>query len=179
MLLTEIPVVDAVLQTHAAELGDDFTGYRNHTYRVLNLCVALRSMNGEQLRRLFVAAAFHDLGIWTNRSFDYIEPSAGLACAHLAGTGKAEWQPEVSGMIQEHHRITRYRKEPASLIEPFRQADWIDVSHGIVTFGLPRKVLREIFAAWPDAGFHRRLMQLALKRLRTHPRNPLPMLKWR
>lgn len=81
------------------------------------------------MRRLFVATAFHDLGIWTNHTFDYLGPSAGLACALLAETGKAEWQPEVSGKIQQHHRITRYRNEPDSLVEPFRQADWIDVSH--------------------------------------------------
>lgn len=178
MLLTEIPVLDGVLRAHAGELGDDFTGYRNHAYRVLNLCVALRLVTGEELRQIFVAAAFHDLGIWTNRTFDYLEPSAGLACAHLAETGKSEWQPEVSRMINEHHRITRARGEPDSLAEPFRQADWIDVSHGVVAFGLPRKVLREIFAAWPDAGFHRRLVQLTLARLRTNPRSPLPMLKW-
>lgn len=178
MLLTEIPVVDGVINAHAAELGDDLTGYRNHAYRVLNFCVALTSVNGEQLRRLFVATAFHDLGIWTNRSFDYLAPSAGLACAHLAETGKAEWQPEVSGMIAEHHRIRRARGAPHALIEPFRQADWIDISCGVLTFGLPRKVLREIFAAWPDAGFHRRLVQLSLRRLRTNPGSPLPMLKW-
>lgn len=178
MLLTEIPVVDSVLNAHAAELGDDFTGYRNHAYRVLNLCVALQSVNGEHLRRLFVAAAFHDLGIWTNRTFDYLEPSAELACAHLAATGKADWQPEVSGMITEHHRIRRARGPRDSLTEAFRQADWIDISHGVLSFGVPRKVMRQIFAAWPDAGFHRRLVQLFLKRLRTNPGSPLPMLKW-
>jgi hypothetical protein len=178
VLLTEIPVLDGVLRAHAAELGDDFTGYRNHAYRVVNLGIALRAPDSGQLRQFAIAAAFHDLGIWTDRTFDYLGPSAGLACAHLAASGQAEWQTEVSGMITEHHRITRARAEPGLLAEPFRQADWIDVSHGIVTFGLSRKVLREIFAAWPDAGFHRRLVQLSLKRLWTNPGSPLPMLKW-
>lgn len=178
MLLTEIPVLDGLLSTHAAALGDDFTGYRNHTYRVVNLCVALLPVDGARFRKLAIAAAFHDLGIWTDRTFDYLKPSVGLACAHLAETGQAEWQPEVSGMILEHHRISRCREGPDSLVESFRQADWVDVSNGLLTFGLPRDVLREVFATWPDAGFHRRLIQLALKRLRTHPWNPLPMLKW-
>ncbi len=178
MLLTEIPVLDGVLRAHAVELGNDLTGYRNHAYRVVNLGIALRAPDNEQVRQFAIAAAFHDLGIWTNRTFDYLRPSASLACAHLVATGQVELQGEISGMITEHHRITRAHAEPNSLAEPFRQADWIDVSHGIVTFGLPRKVLREIFAAWPDAGFHRRLVQLSLKRLCTNPGSPLPMLKW-
>jgi hypothetical protein len=32
--------------------------------------------------------------------------------------------------------------------------------------------------AWPNAGFHRRLAQLAFERLRSHPLSPLPMLRW-
>jgi hypothetical protein len=178
MLLTEIPDLDAVLRAHASELGADFTGYRNHAYRVVNLCTAIRPADGEASRKLAIAAAFHDLGIWTERTFDYLGPSVELSCAHLAALDKWEWQPEVSRMILEHHRISRYREQPESLVEPFRQADWIDVSHGLLSFGLPRKVIRQVFAAWPDAGFHRKLVQLSLRRLRTNPGNPLPMLKW-
>ena len=39
-LLTDLPIVEDVLADHAPELGRDFTGYRNHVYRVANLCVA-------------------------------------------------------------------------------------------------------------------------------------------
>jgi hypothetical protein len=33
-------------------------------------------------------------------------------------------------------------------------------------------------AAFPDAGFHRRLAELTLTRLRHHPLDPLPMIRW-
>ena len=85
--------------------------------------------------------------------------------------------PEITAMILEHHKLSAYRGDPGWLVEPFRRADWVDVSRGIRTFGLPRQLLREIFATWPSAGFHRRLVQLELTRLRTHPWNPLPMFK--
>ena len=39
MLLTEIATLDALLEAHAAALGRDFTAHRNHTYRIVNLCV--------------------------------------------------------------------------------------------------------------------------------------------
>ncbi len=38
-LLTSVPTIDEVLHDHASELGHDFTAYRNHVYRVVNLCV--------------------------------------------------------------------------------------------------------------------------------------------
>jgi len=178
MLLTEIATLDEVLQAHAEALGGDFTAYRNHTYRVANLCVALSSGDPEPLRKIAIAAAFHDLGIWTDGTFDYLQPSIRLAAAHLAQSGRAEWTPEITAMILEHHKISAWwRGNPYWLVEPFRQADWVDVTRGLRTFGLPRSLLREIFAKWPSAGFHKRLVQLELRRLRTHPWNPLPMLK--
>ena len=91
MLLTEIPTLDELLQAHAAALGDDFTAYRNHTYRVVNLCVALSPGDSAQLEKIATAAAFHDIGIWTDRTFDYLRPSVGSACAYLARSGREDW----------------------------------------------------------------------------------------
>jgi hypothetical protein len=51
-LLTEIPTLDAVRGTHAEGLGDDFTAYRNHAYRVANLCVAQSSEDPRHIETL-------------------------------------------------------------------------------------------------------------------------------
>ena len=177
MLLTEIATLDELLHAHEAALGSDFEGYRNHTYRVVNLCAALSSSEPEQLQKMAIAAAFHDLGIWTDGTFDYLQPSVRLAGAHLDRSGRAEWTPEITAMILEHHKISAWRGDPHWLVEPFRRADWVDVTRGLRAFGLSRSLLREIFSAWPSAGFHKRLVQLELKRLRTHPWNPLPMVR--
>ena len=40
-LLTSVPTIDEVLHDHMSELGPDFIGYRNHVYRVVNLCAAM------------------------------------------------------------------------------------------------------------------------------------------
>jgi hypothetical protein len=177
MLLTQIAILDELLMAHAVALGRDFTGYRNHTYRVVNLCVAQSSGEPEPLEKVAIAAAFHDLGIWTAGTFDYLPPSVGLAGDYLSRAGKAAWLPEITAMILEHHKISACRDESWPLVEIFRRSDWVDVSRGLITFGLSRDLLREIFAAWPSAGFHRRLVQLAISRLRTHPWNPLPMMR--
>jgi hypothetical protein len=176
-VLTEIARLDAILDRHAAVLAGDFEAYRNHAYRVANLCAAASSGSPEAIEQIAIAAAFHDLGIWTDRTFDYLEPSARLARDYLVAEGRAEWVPGVTAAIREHHRITRYDGAHAALAEPFRRADWIDVSGGILASGSTRPLFRAAVARWPRAGFHRLLARLELRRLRTHPWHPLPMLK--
>jgi hypothetical protein len=59
-----------------------------------------------------------------------------------------------------------------------RRADWIDVSRGLRRFGVPRPFIAAVATTWPNAGFHRRLVQLTIDRFWKHPLSPLPMVKW-
>jgi hypothetical protein len=174
-LLRHIPTIDDVLARHRTVLGDDFSGYRNHVYRVANLCVAIAGRS--ELEKIAVAAVFHDLGIWTNGTFDYIAPSIALAREYLVTQALDDWTTEIEGMIGDHHKITRATTGPSLLIEAFRRADWIDVTRGLRGFGIPRAFVARLFATWPDAGFHWRLVTLTLDRFRNHPLTPLPMVK--
>ena len=177
-LLTNLPTVEEVLGNHERLLGTDAIGYRNHVYRVVNLCLAVARDNPVELEKLAVAAVFHDLGIWANHTFDYIAPSVALARAHLAVRGMADWASEIEAMIVDHHKVTSSRSHPPSLVESFRRADWIDVTCGLRTFGVPRPFIATVRYTWPDAGFHRRLVQLTVDRFWNHPLSPLPMVKW-
>ena len=175
-LLTSVPTIDEVLGDHMAALGHDFLAYRNHVYRLVNLCTAIVG-NRDDLEKVAVAAAFHDLGIWTNKTFDYIPPSVALARTYLTARGQADWIAEIERMIADHHKITPSTASPGSLVELFRQADWIDVSRGLRTFGVSRPFIASLSGVWPSAGFHRRLVELTLRRFRAHPFTPLPMVK--
>jgi hypothetical protein len=175
-LLTTVPTVDEILGDHASDLGHDLTAYRNHVYRVLNFCSVIAGDRAD-LEKIAVAAVFHDLGIWTDKTFDYIAPSVVLARSYLAAHGRADWIAEIEGMIADHHKITASTGGSNSLVEPFRRADWIDVTRGLRAFGVPRAFIRSVFAMWPDAGFHWRLVTLTFARFRTHPLTPLPMVK--
>ncbi len=116
------------------------------------------------------------MGIWADGTFDYLPPSR-LAAVYLAYSDRTSWTPEISAMILQHHKISRYRGDKGALVEPFRRSDWADVTRGLVTFGLSRRLVRECYVLWPDAGFRRMLGRLELRRLRTHPWSPLPMVR--
>ena len=177
-LLLRCAEVDEVLAAFAPALGVDRTGYRNHVYRVLNHYAAQGGETAAPPRPVRLAAAFHDLGIWTAKSFDYLEPSVALALQHLRALGRDAEAPEMQALILQHHRVRRYRGPFEATVERFRRADWIDVSLGVLRFGLPLVHLREVRQAFPDAGFHCRLCLLAGRQFVRTPLRPLPMLRW-
>jgi len=176
-LLRSIPIIDSVLDQHRSVLDLDFIGYRNHVYRVVNLCVAMVGGSRADLEMIAIAAVYHDLGIWTDHTFDYITPSVSLAREYLASHSRADWIPEVEAMIVNHHKITRAQANSGPLVEVFRRADWIDVSRGFRRFRFARTFIKTLFAVWPSAGFHWRLVELTIGRFRRHPLSPLPMVR--
>ena len=170
-------MMDALFGRWRSALGPDFTAYRNHACRVFHLASALSGAGGEELEQLAVAAAFHDIGIWLDDTFDYLEPSIERAFRYLEETGRASWAGPVRDMIAEHHKVFPWHGPGRSLVEAFRRADWLDVSRFVLPTRLPRSFLRELVAAFPWAGFHLRLVTLTLAWTRRHPLRPLPMLK--
>ena len=176
-LITERAELDALFDHYAERFGRDQTPYRNHVYRVINLVAAQRPLSDDDLRKVELAGFFHDAGIWLAGTFDYLGPSARLACHHLAELGLSHWGDEIHEMIVQHHKITPTGEAPDSLVEAFRRADWVDLSLGLLRFGVPREHIREINRRFPNAGFHARLLNLTTRHVFTHPCNPLPMLR--
>ncbi len=170
--------VEELIAAFAPALGGDLAAYRNHVCRVLNYYVALGPPTDEIPEAVMIAAAFHDLGIWTARTFDYLEPSVRLAQAHLAGLGREHLGPEVATLISEHHKLRPYTGPYMATVEAFRLADLADLSLGLVRGALPANFVRAVKATFPNAGFHRRLVQLTVRQLLRTPWRPLPMLRW-
>jgi hypothetical protein len=159
-------------------IGADYDGYRNHCHRMVAFCLALRTSTEEEQRKIVIAACFHDIGLWTARTFDYIPPSLPPAKEYLQREGLAHWAEEICAMIGEHHKLRTYRGLESPLVEAFRRADLVDFSLGLFTFGLTRTFIREVKAQYPNAGFHRALVRMASAWFVRHPLNPAPMMKW-
>src|SRR5262245_60745158 len=94
------PTIDGVLEAWEERLGADAKAYRNHVYRVFNLGLALVPEAQEREDLIAVASVFHDLGIWSHSTFDYIRPSMRLATAHLGDDDRRTWARPVELMIQ-------------------------------------------------------------------------------
>lgn len=178
MILDPIPRIEEILGTWKKELGPDFTGYRNHVYRMAHFCMALGEKTPEIRAKIWIAAAFHDLGIWSEGTVDYLEPSVALAERYLERRGQTDWQQEVGWMIRFHHKVRPFSDARFPLVERFRKADLVDVSLGLVRFGLPASLIREVKNHFPNAGFHKRLGELTVMQLKVDALNPLPMMKW-
>lgn len=176
-MLDRLAVLDDILDAHASVLGRDFHPYRNHTYRVANFHWCLLPGSLEDLYVLSVAVAFHDLGIWTAGTFDYLAPSEALARDYLVEQQRPELVTVVLAMIREHHRISALPRGQDPRIETFRRADWIDVSMGTLRFDLSTDDFRRTVQRFPRLGFHLRLLQFSLRHGLRHPLRPLPMLK--
>lgn len=176
-MLVNVPCLDALLDRHAEPLGASFSAYRNHAYRVLNFHCLL-SRDPVDLDKLAIAAAYHDLGIWSAGTFDYLPPSIAMANAYLQETGRTDWSDEITAMIDHHHKVTACGPRERASVETFRRADWVDVSKGALRFGLQRCVVSSVMTMFPGFGFHRLLLKLSIKRMLRHPLNPLPMLRW-
>jgi hypothetical protein len=168
--------IEIILHTYKPYLADEFDSYRNHVYRVFNFAVPFVKSD-QDIETLAIAVAFHDLGIWTSRTFDYIGPSVKLA-KRFAGANKLalETTQEIETIISEHHKLSRI-KNPG-LAEIFRQADLVDLSWGLIRFKRKQSDIRLIQKAFQNKGFHLNLTKLFLKNLLKNPLRPLPMYKW-
>jgi hypothetical protein len=170
--------MDGLLARYAGVIGDDFIPYRNHVCRVASFHCLLQPPAARDLHKIAVAAVYHDLGIWSAGTFDYIGPSMAAAAQFLRAESRPELVDEVAVMIRDHHKLTPCCAGAPPSADAFRRADWVDVSAGALRFGIARDDIAAVRRRFPHAGFHRLLVKLTLKRLATHPLNPLPMLRW-
>lgn len=170
-----IQKIDAILEPYLESIGSDI-GYVNHTKRMFLYAMELQDLDETQQEIFAIALAFHDLGIWTEKSFDYLDPSVALATKYLHTNKNTAYQNDIIEMISLHHKITPIKNN--TLAELFRKVDMIDVYWGLISFGIAKNRLQEIKKAYPNNNFHLTLMKWFMKRLFSQPWSPLPMLKW-
>jgi hypothetical protein len=175
---SHISLIDEILDDWRESIGIDFMAYKNHVYRVVNFCFNLYPCNQDDKEKIIIAGCFHDLGIWTNGTFDYLGPSIELANEYLGKIDKGQWSHEINLMINLHHKIIRFKNKSFPLVEVFRKADWIDVSIGRIRFGLSKEFIASVLVKFPNFGFHKRLVQLTKEEFKRNPLKPLPMMRW-
>ena len=173
----QLPLVEEILCEYKSSIGGDFDAYRNHVYRVINLCFSLSQFSEIEKEKIQIAGCFHDIGIWTAGTLDYLPPSESEASKYLKAKGLGAWTAEITEMIEMHHCIRSCKDSAFALVDAFRRADIADFSLGMVSMGIPASLIAQAKAAFPNAGFHKQLLLLGTRWLFRHPLNPLPMFR--
>ncbi len=175
-IITNNDIIDSILNSYKYALKNNLEAYQNHVYRVFNLALPYVKP-GKDHETLSIAAAFHDLGIWTHNTFDYLGPSVELATQYsLARNLDAATESDITSIIKEHHKLTKTKT--SRLAEIFRQADLADLSLGLIRHGMDKRQLQLIRRTFPNKGFYYHLLKLFIKNLFKNPLKPLPMYKW-
>lgn len=177
-VVTNDPLIEEILAAWRDVIGKDFPGYRGHVYRVFNFCLALQPATEDQRAKLAIAACFHDIGLWSAKTVDYIPPSMEEADRYLQATGRGDWSGEITRMIEMHHKVRALGDGSPALVEWFRKADLVDFSLGWITFGLPWSLVRQVKKAIPNQGFHWFLTKGASHWFLRHPLSPPPFMRW-
>ena len=175
---TQHPVIETILSDWRDEIGDDYAGYRGHVYRMFNYCLAIYPSSEEEKTKLAIAACFHDIGLWSDHTVDYLLPSIAQAERYLKEARWEEWSEEIALMIEWHHKVLPYRDGRYPLVEVFRKGDLVDFSLGFFKCGLPGSLVRQVKAAIPNAGFHQFLLKGAKEWFVEHPFSPPPFMRW-
>jgi hypothetical protein len=118
---------------------------------------------------LLCACWLHDLGLFTLSRDPYVTEGARLAARVLEPFG---WPPERLQRCMdacEQHHAPRSRMSMGLEVELVRQSDLVDVTAGLVRFGLDRRWLRELFREVPRDGLWRLIGSAVLNELRHRP----------
>lgn len=149
-----------------------------HAVRCFLLAVRLAERRGLELDReaMLCASLLHDAGLYPliSRGGVYTADGGAYTRELLEGMGWDEARAErVERTIALHHE-TRDQSELGAEVELMRLADRIEILGGVVTEGLDRSEVREIFGRVPRRGLYlhigRLLAPVAAKR-------PLSLLK--
>jgi hypothetical protein len=169
--------IENILKQHRSDLTIDYDKYRHHVYRVFNLALLIHENATEkETDTLAIAAAYHDIGIWTAGTFDYLEPSIVLAKAYLKDNGLKITGKSVEQIISNHHKLTPYKDD--KLADAFRKADLVDLSLGIISHGVSHRDILELYQLFPESNFHLFILKEVLVNTFKNPLNPLPIFKW-
>ncbi len=172
-------LLDEILEIYRRQIGQQWTGYRNHCLTVYNIVRSNARLTEHEDKLVAITVAFHDLALWSDDNFDYIDPSADRAKQWCAENGFGADSQLVADMIFYHHKIfpaSLSRNHP--LIKAFRDADWSAFTSGWIPFDRGKKKRRAIAAALPNAGFHAFLIKRTFRHFREGGiLNPFPMMK--
>lgn len=162
------PATQAALQALRSAAGSD-SPLERHCLRQFAIAERLAGDRAFDRELLLCACWLHDLGLFTRSHDPYVTESARLATRVLE---PFSWPPErLQRCLDacEQHHAPRSRRAMGLEVELVRQSDLVDVSGGLINFGVDRKWLRHLFREVPRDGFWRLIGPAVIAELRHRP----------
>src|SRR5512133_453127 len=170
--LSTTPAAQAALEALRTAAGADGPMER-HCLRQFAIAERLAGDRALDRELLLCACWLHDAGLYIPSRDPYVTEGARLADRVLAPFG---WPPERLQRCMdacEQHHAPRSRLAMGLEVELVRQADLVDVTAGLVNFGLDRRWLRELFREVPRDGLWGLIGSAVLNELRHRPPSPV------
>jgi HD domain len=121
---------------------------------------------------LLVAGLLHDIGLYDGASEGGVYTTDGAHFAMHLLEGRPGWDERrlelCRDAIDRHHEI-RSQWDAGAEVELMRQADMVEVSSGLVNFGVSRGWLRGLWRAVPRDGLYPHIGKMVAKALRERP----------
>jgi hypothetical protein len=153
-----------------------------HCLRVRHIAAELGRRRGWELdgELVTVAAILHDIGIYpaASRGGVYTADGAALAREMLAVHGWSAERTELCAEAIDRHHDLRSQRERGGEVEAIRLADLVDVSGGLLRFGLDRRWLKALSHDVPRRGLAGELARVVGRALRERPLT-VPRIFWR
>jgi hypothetical protein len=166
--LSTTPAARAALEALRTAAGANGPMER-HCLRQFAIAERLAGDRAFDRELLLCACWLHDTGLYTPSRDPYVTEGARLADRVLAPFGWPLERLQRCMDACEQHHAPRSRLAMGLEVELVRQADLVDVTAGIVNFGLDRRWLRALFRDVPRDGFGRLLGGAVLGELRHRP----------
>ncbi|HKH40696.1 MAG TPA: HD domain-containing protein [Solirubrobacterales bacterium] len=163
----------AALEKLRAITGESGGPMERHGLRVFLIADRLATAGGAGVDRevMLIAGLLHDIGLYDEASHGgvYVREGAEFTAELLRRQG---WDEErirhCFDAIERHHEF-RSQWDRGAEVELIRRADLIDLSAGLVRFGLSRKWLKDLFNAVPRNGTYRTIGREVGRILRHRP----------
>jgi HD domain len=164
----------ACLQTLRAATGRHDEPMERHCVRSFVIAERLAADAGQDIDRelLLCASLLHDVGIFESvatRDHAYVTDGRRVALETVAPFAWPAQRRRLLGDTIEQHHAQTSRDGLGHEVELMRRADLVDVSRGLVSFGLPRSWLRGLSSAVPRRGFYALLAREIGRMLRNRP----------
>jgi predicted hydrolase (HD superfamily) len=148
-------------ESAALEKLRDVTGesggpMERHGLRVFLIADRLGTARNADIDRevLLIAGLLHDIGLYDAVSHGgvYVREGAEFTAELLRTQGWDEERIRLTFDAIERHHEVRSQWERGAEVELIRRADLVDLSSGLVRFGLSREWLRDLFKSVPRDG---------------------------